>query len=119
MFTFSKIKYINKDIIAALGDNKIFLISEAKQDIVDNFNDYIIYDIDSEPNKLFASSQNNIIQLDIKVNREGKYFTNVEDMSINCSADILYLLINEVDEKDKIGKIALAYKNESIKILLS
>ena len=119
LFIFSKIKYINNDIIAALGDNKIFLISEAKQDIVDNFNDYIIYDIDSEPNKLFASSQNNIIQLDIKVNREGKYFTNVEDMSINCSADILYLLNNEVDEKDKIGKIALAYKNESIKILLS
>ena len=117
--TFNKIKYINNDIIAALGNKKIYLLSEAKQDIIDIFDDYFIYDIDSGSNQLFAASQNNIIQFDIKVNKEGKYFTKVKDMPIKYNINILYLLNNEVDEKDKIGNFILAYNNESIKVLLS
>ena len=116
---FNKIKNINTDIIAALGDKKIFLISEAKQNIVEIYNDYNIYDIDSELDKLFIVTQNNIIQFDVKVNKEGKYLTKKEEKSIKCKVNILYLLNNEMDEKDKIGKIAFAYNNERIRILLS
>ena len=117
LFNFNKIKYINNDIIAALGDKKIFLISEAKQNIVDNLNNYTIYDIDTETNKIYAATQNNIIQFDIKANKEGKYFIKKEEIPINCKVNILYLLNNERDEKDKIGKLVLAYNNESIRVL--
>ena len=114
---FNKIKSVTNDIIAALGDKKIFLISEAKQNIVDKIDGNNIYDIDTEPNKILAASQNNIIQFDINVNKEGKYYTKKEEKTIKCKANILYLLNNEVDEKDKIGKIAFVYDNNRIRIL--
>ena len=115
---YNKIKCVSNDIIAALGDNKIFLISEANKNIVDSFMDCNIYDIDVGLNKIFAVNDNNLIQFDINVNKEGKYFTKKEDIQIKCKANILYLLNNEVDKTDEIGKIAFAYNNEWIRVLL-
>ena len=116
---FKKIKGVNSDIIAALEEKKLILISEAKQGKIQDFkiDDFKIYDICNESNKIFLACQNYFIEIVVKVNKDGNYLTKTAELPFKFIVNGLYLIKFENELNQKIGRLVCIYNNNNIKIL--
>ena len=116
---FKKIKGVNSDIIAALEDRKMVLISEAKQDIIQEFkiDDLIIYDICTELNKIFLACQNSLIEFAVKANKDGNYLTKFSELPIKFTINELSIIKHKNDKNEIIGEIVLILNDNIIKVL--
>ena len=124
--TIRKIAGVNNDIIAALGELHLYLISEAKEEIIDEkiLKENNFYDICTQPNSIIALSTKFLLfQYDIKLNSEGKYINNIREKDIKFKeikkyVNSIYLLNYENNNNENInGNIVYVYDDINIKVL--
>ena len=116
---FKKIRGVNSDIIAALEEKKLILISEAKQGKIQDFkiDDFNIYDFCTESNKIFLACQNYLIEFLVKVNKEGNFLTKTAELPFKLIVNGLCLIKFENELNQKIGRLVCIYNDNNIKIL--
>ena len=116
---FKKIIGVNSDIIAALEEKKLILISEAKQGKIQDFkiDDFKIYDICNESNKIFLACQNYFIEIVVKANKDGNYLTKTAELPFKFIVNGLYLIKFENELNQKIGRLVCIYNDNNVKIL--
>ena len=118
--TLQKIAGVNNDIMAALGNSHLYLISEAKEGIIDEkiLNQYNFLDFCTQLNSIIGITKNHLFQFDIKLNSEGKYINNKRESDINKNNEIkkinqMYLLNYENNNE----RIVIIYDDLNIKVI--
>ena len=116
---FRKIIGVNTDIIAALGEKNIFLISEAKKGLIMEsiYNEYKINDMCTDLNHIIVATPFYLSKYHIKLNSKGKYINTNEDIEIKYIINSLYLLNCENNNENfNNGRIVIVYNNKKIKV---
>ena len=106
--------------MAALGNSHLYLISEAKEGIIDEkiLNQYNFLDFRTQLNSIIGITKNHLFQFDIKLNSEGKYINNKRESDINKNNEIkkinqMYLLNYENNNE----RIVIIYDDLNIKVI--
>ena len=114
-----KIKRVNNDIIVALGEKRMYLISSAQKELLNETINDEIFDVCTEFNKLLVVCKDYIKQFNVRINENGKFLNLIDQLKIDYNINFLFLL--KFQENGKINNrdvnIVCVFDEDKIQIL--